>query len=247
MTSDTTRNIYQHWQLLQTYTRDSRLTLFFHTHSIDVTVGDETIPLRLYEGDVLESACTAFTQRHGISTSAVPTLVEKAMEQIKNANANANAQLTPAVDANGRKALVTLAVSMDVPAGEGESGEESGEQTTEQSTEQSTAETPNAGAPKTKQKQLPAISLFEHETPEDAAVAYCVANGLDPDAVAPRLADVLRRGAAKRASALAEADAEAEAGAEVGAEGVADEATEDVADEATEEVADESTEEATAA
>ena len=56
--------------------------------------------------------------------------------------------------------------------------------------------------------------LFEGQTPEEAATAYCEANSLDADVVGPQLADILRQGAEKREAAIAEAAAAAEAAKE---------------------------------
>jgi hypothetical protein len=81
------------------------------------------------------------------------------------------------------------------------------------------------GAPKTK-KQLPPIVLFEGQTPEEAATAYCEANSLDADVVGPQLADILRQGAEKREAAIAEAAAAAEAANEEASPETAEEASE---------------------
>ena len=178
-------------------------------YTIDVKRGEDTLPLRLYEGDVLEQAVHAFVQRHGIDNNVVPMLIERAMESIKQA---AQIPPEPAVDENGKQALVTLAVSMDAPA------DVEGEERVEQGTEQEGYELTTENSTSAQTLQLPAISLWEGETPEEAAQKYCEQNGLDPEAVGPQLAEVLRQGVAKREAAVAEAAAKAKA--EEGAEEV---------------------------
>lgn len=163
-------------------------------YEIAVKRGEDTLPLRLYEGDVLEQAVSAFVARHGFSEDAVPLLMEGAIASMEKARAP-----EPLRDEQGRLAIVSLAVSLDVEeegAAEGEEGDAD-------------------AAPKTpKKKQLPPIVLFEGQTPEEAATAYCEANGLDAEVVGPQLADVLRQGAAKREAGIAEAAAAAEAAKE---------------------------------
>ena len=161
-------------------------------YEIAVKRGEDTLPLRLYEGDVLEQAVSAFVARHGFSEDAVPLLMEGAIASMEKARAP-----EPLRDEQGRMALVSLAVSLDVDdeeeGAEGAGGEDVDAEP----------------APK-KKKQLPPIVLFEGQTPEEAATAYCEANGLDAEVVGPQLADVLRQAAEKREAALAETAAAAE-------------------------------------
>ena len=165
-------------------------------YEIAVKRGEDTLPLRLYEGDVLEQAVSAFVARHGFSEDAVPLLMEGAIASMEKARAP-----EPLRDEQGRLAIVSLAVSLDVEEeGAGREGEEADADAAPQT-------------PKTK-KQLPPIVLFEGQTPEEAATAYCEANGLDAEVVGPQLADVLRQGAAKREAGIAEAAAAAEAAKE---------------------------------
>ena len=157
-----------------------------------VLVGVESVLLRLYEGDVLEQAVAAFVARHGFDEDAVPLLMEGAIASMEKARAAPE----PLRDEQGRMALVSLAVSLDVDdeeeGAEGAGGEDVDAEP----------------APK-KKKQLPPIVLFEGQTPEEAATAYCEANGLDAEVVGPQLADVLRQAAEKREAALAETAAKA--------------------------------------
>ena len=164
-------------------------------YEIAVKRGEDTLPLRLYEGDVLEQAVSAFVARHGFSEDAVPLLMEGAIASMEKARAP-----EPLRDEQGRLAIVSLAVSLDVE----EEGAAEGEEADADAAPQT---------PKTK-KQLPPIVLFEGQTPEEAATAYCEANGLDAEVVGPQLADVLRQGAAKREAGIAEAAAAAEAAKE---------------------------------
>ena len=161
-------------------------------YEIAVKRGEDTLPLRLYEGDVLEQAVAAFVARHGFDEDAVPLLMEGAIASMEKARAP-----EPLRDEQGRMALVSLAVSLDVDdeeeGAEGAGGEDVDAEP----------------APK-KKKQLPPIVLFEGQTPEEAATAYCEANGLDAEVVGPQLADVLRQAAEKREAALAETAAAAE-------------------------------------
>ena len=162
---------------------------------LDISAGDATYPLRLYEGDVLRSAVEAFVARHGFDSSAVPILVEQVAERIqsdvaKTRSAESEATREGAADASASagagaggepsdpsdpaaapspRALVTLAVAMD------------------------DAE-PDA-------PPMPDIVLLEGQTPDEAARAYCGDNGLDLEAVAPELAKVLADNLAKRAAA----------------------------------------------
>ena len=164
-------------------------------YEIKVQRGEDSLPLRLYEGDVLERAVAAFVARHGFDESAVPLIVKGAIETIQRARAEA--QPEPARDEQGRLAVVTLAVSMDVPA-------EASDDDSEETSGSSDAETSEASseAPKpAKVSHLPPITLYEGQTPEEVATAYCEANGLDLEEVGPRLADVLRKGVAKRQEA----------------------------------------------
>lgn len=170
---------------------------------LDISAGDATYPLRLYEGDVLRSAVEAFVARHGFDSSAVPILVEQVAERIQSdvaktrsaeseatregaADADASAAAAAGAAAGGEpsdpsdpaaapspRALVTLAVAMD------------------------DAE-PDA-------PPMPDIVLLEGQTPDEAARAYCGDNGLDLEAVAPELAKVLADNLAKRAAAAAAA------------------------------------------
>ena len=162
-------------------------------YEIAVKRGEDTLPLRLYEGDVLEQAVAAFVARHGFDEDAVPLLMEGAIASMEKARAAPE----PLRDEQGRMALVSLAVSLDVDdeeeGAEGAGGEDVDAEP----------------APK-KKKQLPPIVLFEGQTPEEAATAYCEANGLDAEVVGPQLADVLRQAAEKREAALAETAAAAE-------------------------------------
>ena len=158
-------------------------------YEIAVKRGEDTLPLRLYEGDVLEQAVAAFVARHGFDEDAVPLLMEGAIASMEKAREG-----EPLRDEQGRLAIISLAVSLDVE----EEGAAEGE------------EADADAAPKTK-KQLPPIVLFEGQTPEEAATAYCEANSLDAEVVGPQLADVLRQAAAKREAADADAVAAAEA------------------------------------
>ena len=173
-------------------------------YEIAVKRGEDTLPLRLYEGDVLEQAVSAFVARHGFSEDAVPLLMEGAIASMEKARAP-----EPLRDEQGRLAIISLAVSLDVE----EEGAAEGE------------EADADAAPKTK-KQLPPIVLFEGQTPEEAATAYCEANSLDADVVGPQLADILRQGAEKREAAIAEAAAAAEAANEEASPETAEEASE---------------------
>ena len=198
-------------------------------YEIAVKRGEDTLPLRLYEGDVLEQAVSAFVARHGFSEDAVPLLMEGAIASMEKARAP-----EPLRDEQGRLAIVSLAVSLDVEEeGAGREGEEADADAAPQT-------------PKTK-KQLPPIVLFEGQTPEEAATAYCEANGLDAEVVGPQLADVLRQGAAKREAGIAEAAAAAEAAKEEASPEGEEEASE-TAEEASEtaEEAPETAEEASA-
>ena len=173
-------------------------------YEIAVKRGEDTLPLRLYEGDVLEQAVSAFVARHGFSEDAVPLLMEGAIASMEKAREG-----EPLRDEQGRLAIISLAVSLDVE----EEGAAEGE------------EADADAAPKTK-KQLPPIVLFEGQTPEEAATAYCEANSLDADVVGPQLADILRQGAEKREAAIAEAAAAAEAANEEASPETAEEASE---------------------
>ena len=178
----------------------------------------EVVNLRLYEGDVLEQAVAAFVARHGFDEDAVPLLMEGAMASIEKARAAPE----PLRDEQGRLAIVSLAVSFDAEEEEADA--------------EGAAEGEGAdadGAPKTK-KQLPPIVLFEGQTPEEAATAYCEANGLDPEVVGPQLADVLRQGAAKREAAIAEAAAAEAAEQEASREPEGEEEASETAEEASE-------------
>jgi len=181
-------------------------------YEIAVKRGEDTLPLRLYEGDVLEQAVSAFVARHGFSEDAVPLLMEGAIASMEKARAP-----EPLRDEQGRLAVVSLAVSLDVE----EEGAAEGE------------EADADAAPKTK-KQLPPIVLFEGQTPEEAATAYCEANGLDAEVVGPQLADVLRQGAAKREAAIAEAAAAEAAEQEASREPEGEEEASETAEEASE-------------
>ena len=163
-------------------------------YEIGVKRGEDTLFLRLYEGDVLEQAVAAFVARHGFDEDAVPLLMEGAIASMEKARAAPE----PLRDERGRTALVSLAVSLDV---EEEEGAAEGEN----------ADATDADVAPKKKKQLPPIVLFEGQTPEEAATAYCEANSLDAEVVGPQLADVLRRAAAKREAADADAVAAAEA------------------------------------
>jgi hypothetical protein len=187
-------------------------------YEIAVKRGEDTLPLRLYEGDVLEQAVAAFVARHGFDEDAVPLLMEGAMASIEKARAAPE----PLRDEQGRLAIVSLAVSFDAEEEEADA--------------EGAAEGEGAdadGAPKTK-KQLPPIVLFEGQTPEEAATAYCEANGLDPEVVGPQLADVLRQGAAKREAAIAEAAAAEAAEQEASREPEGEEEASETAEEASE-------------
>ena len=163
-------------------------------YEIGVKRGEDTLLLRLYEGDVLEQAVAAFVARHGFDEDAVPLLMEGAIASMEKARAAPE----PLRDERGRLALVSLAVSLDV---EEEEGAAEGEN----------ADATDADVAPKKKKQLPPIVLFEGQTPEEAATAYCEANSLDAEVVGPQLADVLRQAAAKREAADADAVAAAEA------------------------------------
>ena len=134
----------------------------------------------------------------------MPILMEGAIASMEKARAP-----EPLRDEQGRLAIISLAVSLDVE----EEGAAEGE------------EADADAAPKTK-KQLPPIVLFEGQTPEEAATAYCEANSLDADVVGPQLADILRQGAEKREAAIAEAAAAAEAANEEASPETAEEASE---------------------
>ena len=148
---------------------------------LDISAGDATYPLRLYEGDVLQSAVEAFVARHGFDSSAVPILVEQVAERIQSDAAktrsatseatreSAGGEPSDAATSPSPRALVTLAVAMDDA---------------------------EPGAP-----PMPDIVLLEGQTPDEAARAYCGDNGLDLEAVAPELAKVLADNLAKRAAA----------------------------------------------
>ena len=147
---------------------------------LDISAGDATYPLRLYEGDVLQSAVEAFVARHGFDSSAVPILVEQVAERIQSDAAktrsatseatreSAGGEPSDAATSPSPHALVTLAVAMDDA---------------------------EPGAP-----PMPDIVLLEGQTPDEAARAYCGDNGLDLEAVAPELAKVLADNLAKRAA-----------------------------------------------
>jgi hypothetical protein len=179
-------------------------------YEIAVKRGEDTLPLRLYEGDVLEQAVSAFVARHGFSEDAVPLLMEGAIASMEKAREG-----EPLRDEQGRLAIISLAVSLDVEEEGAAEGEEA-----------------DADAAPKKKKQLPPIVLFEGQTPEEAATAYCEANGLDPEVVGPQLADVLRQGAAKREAAIAEAAAAEAAEQEASREPEGEEEASETAEEA---------------